>query len=104
VALLRRARRRITAWRPSSPPVTSRLSDSGKTTTREGKGREGGGSMSPAFRAVMRNRRQRLATPLRPTVTRGGGSMCAEQLADLAAAQDGRITWAQYFRKWGPSL
>jgi hypothetical protein len=29
--------------------------------------------------------------------------MGAEQLADFAAACEGKITWRQYFAKWGPS-
>jgi hypothetical protein len=28
--------------------------------------------------------------------------MSEAQLADLKAAQDGKITWAQYFAMWGP--
>lgn len=29
------------------------------------------------------------------------GTMSKEQLADYIAACDGKITWAQYFQKWG---
>jgi hypothetical protein len=74
--------------------------------TRRGGGersRAGGGAMLAAFRSVARTRQQRLVIPFRPVLTRAAG-MCAEQLADLKAAQQGGITWAQYFRKWGPSL
>jgi hypothetical protein len=34
----------------------------------------------------------------------GDGSMCAEQRIDYRAACDGKITWARYFAKWGPTL
>jgi len=30
--------------------------------------------------------------------------MCEEQRIDYLAACDGKITWAAYFRKWGPAL
>jgi len=101
-ALWQRARR-ITQRQRSSAPVLRRLS--GSRGRREGS-RDGGGMMRPAIRPVMRKRprQQRLAVPMRPSVTRRSGSMCAEQRADLAAAQQGSITWAQYYRKWGPSL
>jgi hypothetical protein len=33
--------------------------------------------------------------PVRPS------GMCAEQRTDYLAACDGRITWRQYFAKWG---
>jgi hypothetical protein len=43
--------------------------------------------------------------PLRPMAH---GGMSLAQLADLNAAIEGKITWAEYFRKWGggngPSL
>lgn len=29
------------------------------------------------------------------------GGMSQAQLVDLIAAQEGKITWAEYFRKWG---
>jgi hypothetical protein len=44
------------------------------------------------------------AMPQRP-IAHGG--MSQAQLVDLIAAQEGKITWAEYFRKWGgrgPSL
>lgn len=31
-------------------------------------------------------------------------TMSLEQLLDYRAARDGKITWARYFAKWGPSL
>ena len=35
-------------------------------------------------------------------VMKGSSSgMCVEQLADYKAACDGKITWQQYFQKWG---
>jgi len=75
-----------------------------RRTAQDGKGRAGGRrAMLAAFRTAARDRQQRLAIPFRPVLT-GGGSLCAEQLADLKAAQQGSITWAQYFHKWGPSL
>jgi len=37
--------------------------------------------------------------PLRPTARSG---LCEAQRTDLKAAQDGKITWAQYFALWGP--
>jgi hypothetical protein len=77
----------------------------GRTAPRRGgdKGRAGGGMMQAAFRRVSRDRQQGLVIPLRPAMTRGG-SMCAEQAADLRAAQNGNITWAQYHQKWSLSL
>jgi hypothetical protein len=38
---------------------------------------------------------QRLFTPTRAT------GMCEAQRADYLAACDGKITWRQYFAKWG---
>jgi hypothetical protein len=38
--------------------------------------------------------------PRRPAA-RGG--MCEAQRVDLGAASVGKITWAQYFAKWGPA-
>lgn len=29
--------------------------------------------------------------------------MCEAQRADFAAACEGKITWQQYFAKWGPA-
>jgi hypothetical protein len=37
-------------------------------------------------------------TPMRP-IAHGG--MSQAQLIDLHAAMEGKITWAEYFRKWG---
>jgi hypothetical protein len=30
-------------------------------------------------------------------------AMCQAQRIDLKAARDGKITWAAYFRMWGPN-
>jgi hypothetical protein len=38
------------------------------------------------------------------TMRRPETGLCPEQEADLRAACNGSLTWAQYFRKWGPSL
>jgi hypothetical protein len=43
---------------------------------------------------------ERPARPL-PPPARGGGGMGAEQLSDYLAACEGKISWAQYHRKWG---
>ncbi len=40
---------------------------------------------------------QRQALPPRPLAH---GGMCAEQRTDLKAAQDGKISWREYFAKW----
>ena len=34
-------------------------------------------------------------------MTGGGGCMCEAQRIDFKAAREGRITWRQYFEKWG---
>jgi hypothetical protein len=39
--------------------------------------------------------------PVRPMLSRNTGGMCAAQRADFIAACEGKITWAQYFQKWG---
>jgi len=38
------------------------------------------------------------AVPLRPA-----GGMCEAQRADFIAASEGKITWQQYYSKWGQS-
>ncbi len=40
-----------------------------------------------------------LPGPVRPG---SGPAMCEAQRVDLAAAQAGKITWAQYVALWGP--
>ena len=64
---------------------------------------------SAEMRAAMKILRRRLTRPLagpqRPAPwlrPRIGGGMCEAQRVDLAAAQAGKITWAQYFAMWGP--
>jgi hypothetical protein len=39
-----------------------------------------------------------LSAPTRPVAT---GGMCHAQGMDLQAALEGKITWAEYNRKWG---
>jgi hypothetical protein len=36
-------------------------------------------------------------------MARVGGRLCEAQRVDLIAAQEGKITWRQYFAMWGPS-
>jgi hypothetical protein len=38
-----------------------------------------------------------------PAPGRPSSGMCEAQRIDLAAAQAGKITWRQYFARWGPS-
>ncbi len=40
-------------------------------------------------------------SPMFPHRPVARGSMCAEQMADFKAAGEGKITWRQYFHKWG---
>lgn len=42
----------------------------------------------------------RSPSPVRPG---SGSGMCEAQRTDLAAAQAGKITWAQYAALWGPA-
>lgn len=49
--------------------------------------------------AIWREAREKIVQPFRPL--RHSSGMCAEQLADFIAACDGKITWRQYFAKWG---
>jgi len=55
--------------------------------------------------AITLSHRPRLG-PAKHAVTRrpvrSARGMCEAQRIDLAAASAGRITWAQYFMKWGP--
>lgn len=45
-----------------------------------------------------REERQDFSSPLRPEAT---SNMSREQLIDLRAAEEGKISWAEYFKKWG---
>jgi hypothetical protein len=53
-------------------------------------------------RVIVRDQRaeteQLLTAPMRPLAT---GGMCYAQRMDLQAAIAGKITWAEYSRKWG---
>ena len=53
-------------------------------------------------RVIVRDHRakaeQPLTAPVRPLAT---GGMCHAQRMDLQAAIAGKITWAEYNRKWG---
>jgi hypothetical protein len=53
-------------------------------------------------RVIVRDHRakaeQPLTAPVRPLAT---GGMCYAQRMDLQAAIEGKITWAEYNRKWG---
>jgi hypothetical protein len=53
-------------------------------------------------RVIVRDERaqaeQPLTAPIRPIAT---GGMCHAQRIDLQAAIAGKITWAEYSRKWG---
>jgi hypothetical protein len=71
---------------------------------RGGTGRTGqtGGAMIFPRRAGRPQQRRRTVSLWRAAARTV--CMCPEQAADLMAAQSGGITWAQYFRKWGPSL
>jgi hypothetical protein len=53
-------------------------------------------------RFIVRDQREQaeqlLTVPVRPLAT---GGMCYAQRIDLQAAIEGKITWAEYNRKWG---
>jgi hypothetical protein len=53
-------------------------------------------------RVIVRDQRAKaerpLTVPMRPLAT---GGMCYAQRMDLQAAIAGKITWAEYNRKWG---
>jgi len=67
----------------------------------------------PAFHVTQQQSALKSKTPKAPTrplifvSSVAASGMCAEQRADYMAACEGKITWVQYFRKWGrntPSL
>lgn len=49
--------------------------------------------------ATWREACEKIVQPFRPL--RHSSGMCEEQRADFVAACDGKITWRQYFAKWG---
>ena len=59
----------------------------------------GGIGWMDLFRAAKHavDERQQSTVPFRPA----SKTMCREQEIDRQAAEDGKITWAEYFRKWG---
>jgi hypothetical protein len=105
--LARPARRRSfarTAVRTTVRPRIPALRSGGVQIVRQGgTGRAGGGLMLATFQPAIRARQRPILVPFRPAVTRSG-ILCAEQLADLMAAQNGSLPWARYFQKWGPAL
>jgi hypothetical protein len=50
---------------------------------------------------VQKEKTSQPLAPIRPALHGNRSGMCAAQLADYIAACEGRITWAQYFKKWG---
>jgi relaxase-like protein len=93
-----------------SPPVT--LPTANPSKSKPVKVRKGGSISGAAHpprlqivaygRVIVRRQRakaeQPLTVPVRPLAT---GGMCHAQRIDLQAAIDGKITWAEYSRKWG---
>jgi hypothetical protein len=78
--------------------------------------RRSSGGMGAQITRRLAGLHRRAAQPKRPSqpqkvrkaprrmMVKRGGAMCLEQRIDYVAACDGKITWARYFAKWGPSL
>ena len=59
------------------------------------------------FRRDIKDEKHNQQTPSMPIRPSENGSMSLAQRIDLKAAQEGKMSWAEYFRKWGgggPSL
>jgi hypothetical protein len=90
-----------------SPPATLPTGRPSKFTPVKGRKRRSiSGASRPQIvaygRVIVRDQRaeteQPLTVPTRPLAT---GGMCYAQRMDLQAAIEGKITWAEYARKWG---
>jgi hypothetical protein len=68
----------------------------------------GRGFLFANFRDQFKRTSEELAVWLVPARPVAHGGMSKAQLIDLQAAIDGKITWAEYYQKWGggsgPSL